>query len=125
MAVAGSMTLMTASTLMGASRLEYCDTTLEHREVVALLSRVSRSLSSTGWLMEVRISTPLSTAFWNDSEMVVGWMPGERRQKRLEGVEKLRVTGVVLTDQLSPSPGSNKVTEVNKDVCVCVCEQNH
>lgn len=79
-AVAGSMTLMTASTLIGASRLEYWDTTLEHREVVALLSRVSRSLSSTGWLMEVRTATPLSTAFWNDSEMVVGWMPGKRQQ---------------------------------------------
>ena len=74
-AVAGSITLMTASTLMGASRLEYCDTTLEHREVVALLSSVSRSLSSTGELMSVRITTPRSTAFWKDSEMMVGWMP--------------------------------------------------
>ncbi|KAF3852710.1 hypothetical protein F7725_006065 [Dissostichus mawsoni] len=64
------MTLMTASTLMGASRLEYCDTTLEHREVVALFRSVSRSLSSTGRLIPVRTSTPFSTAFWKDSEMV-------------------------------------------------------
>lgn len=74
-AVAGSMTRMTASTLMGASRLEYCDTTLEHSDVVALLSSVSRSLSCTGRLIAVRISTPFSTAFWKDSEMMVGWMP--------------------------------------------------
>lgn len=75
-AVAGSMTRITASTLMGASRFEYCDTTLEHSDVVALLSSVSRSLSCTGWLMPVSTSTPLSTAFWNDSEMMVGWIPG-------------------------------------------------
>lgn len=74
-AVAGSMTRMTASTLMGASRLEYCDTTLEHSDVVALLSSVSRSLSCTGRLMPVSTSTPFSTAFWNDSEMMVGWIP--------------------------------------------------
>lgn len=74
-AVAGSITRMTASTLIGASRLEYCDTTLEQRDVVALLSNVSRSSSCTGWLMPVSTSTPLSTAFWKDSEMMVGWMP--------------------------------------------------
>lgn len=62
-AVAGSITRMTASTLIGASRLEYCDTTLEHRDVVALLSSVSRSPNCTGWLMAVSTSTPLSTAF--------------------------------------------------------------
>lgn len=74
------MTRMTASTHMGASRLEYCDTTLEQSEVVALLSSVSRSLSCTGVLMEPSTSTPLSTAFWKDSEMMVGWIPerGER-----------------------------------------------
>lgn len=77
-AVAGSMTRMTASTLIGASRLEYSDTTLEHSEVVALLSSVSRSLSCTGRLMAVSTSTPLSTAFWKDSEMMVGWIPGCR-----------------------------------------------
>lgn len=69
------MTRMTASTLMGASRLEYWDTTLEQRAVVALLSSVSVSLSCTGWLMLVSTSTPLSTAFWKDSEIVVGWIP--------------------------------------------------
>lgn len=79
-AVAGSMTLMTASTLMGASRLEYWDTTLEQSEVVALFRRVSLSLSWTGWLMDVRISTPLSTAFWKDSEMMVGWIPGRKNR---------------------------------------------
>lgn len=80
-AVAGSITRMTASTLMGASRLEYCDTTLEHRDVVALLSSVSRSLSCTGWLMVVSTSTPLSTAFWKDSEMMVGWMPARHNSQ--------------------------------------------
>lgn len=74
-AVAGSMTCITASTLMGASRLEYSDTTLEQSEVVALFSSVSRSPSCTGRLMDVKTSTPLSTAFWKDSEMMVGWIP--------------------------------------------------
>ena len=86
-AVAGSMTCMTASTHMGASRLEYCDTTLEQREVVALLNSVSRSLSSTGVLMDSSTSTPLSTAFWKDSEIMVGWIPereqGEREKDEL------------------------------------------
>lgn len=77
-AVAGSMTRMTASTLMGASRLEYCDTTLEQSDVVALLSSVSRSLSCTGVLMAVSTSTALSAAFWKDSEMMVGWMPEQK-----------------------------------------------
>lgn len=71
-AVAGSMTFITASTLMGASRLEYWDTTLELSAVVALLSRVGLSLRSTGWLMSVSTSTPFSAAFWKDSEMIVG-----------------------------------------------------
>lgn len=93
-AVAGSMTRMTASTLMGASRLEYCDTTLEHREVVALFRSVSRSLSSTGRLMAVSTSTPLSTAFWNDSEMMVGWIP----------VQPGSTTSTLLLQTPSPSP---------------------
>lgn len=81
-AVAGSMAFMTASTLMGARRLEYWDTTLEQSEVVALFRRVSLSLSCTGWLMDVRISTPLSTAFWKDSEMMVGWIPAWKTEQK-------------------------------------------
>jgi hypothetical protein len=50
--------------------------------VVALFSSVSRSLRSTGWLMPVSTSTPLSTAFWNDSEIVVGWIPGGEGKDR-------------------------------------------
>ncbi|KAG7260758.1 hypothetical protein CRUP_000197 [Coryphaenoides rupestris] len=95
-AVAGSMTRITASTLMGASRLEYCDTTLEHREVVALFSSVSRSLSCTGLLMSVRTSTPRSTAFWKDSEMVVVEVRGVVVEVRGVEMEVVEVRGVVV-----------------------------
>lgn len=97
-AVAGSMTRMTASTLMGASRLEYCDTTLEHRDVVALLSSDSRSLSSTGRLIPFSTSTPLSTAFWKDSEMMVGWIPDGCDNK--ESTSLLKQDNLIFTQSI-------------------------
>eukprot|EP00732_Lithocolla_globosa_P004005 Lithocolla_globosa_v1_NODE_3463_length_1662_cov_41.947729.p2 type:complete len:116 gc:universal NODE_3463_length_1662_cov_41.947729:808-461(-) len=45
---AGSMTCKTASTAIGANKLEYWETTLEEREVVADFNRDSLSLRSTG-----------------------------------------------------------------------------
>lgn len=52
--------------------------TLELRDVVALLSSDSRSARVTGVAMSVNTSTALSAAFWKDSEMVVGWIPGRK-----------------------------------------------
>ena len=49
--------------------------TFEFNEVAALFNKVSLSLSSTGRDMSVKISMPFSKAFWNDSEMMVGWIP--------------------------------------------------
>lgn len=65
---------------LGWSCQSQCSCTLELREVVALFSRVSLSLSSTGWAMLVSTSIPLSRAFWNDSEMMVGWIPGQSKK---------------------------------------------
>ncbi|TNN31245.1 hypothetical protein EYF80_058601 [Liparis tanakae] len=105
-AVAGSMTRMTASTLMGASRLEYWDTTLEHSDVVALLSSVSRSLSCTGRLMPVSTSTPFSTAFWKDSEMVVGWIPDRRDNAETSLEQASSRAPAITTTEVVPSPAS-------------------
>jgi len=49
--------------------------TLELREVVALLSSESLSLSCSGVDISSRISVAFDAARWNDSEMIVGWIP--------------------------------------------------
>lgn len=49
--------------------------TLEFKEVEALFSSDSLSDKSRGVTMLSRISTDLTAALWNDSEMVVGWIP--------------------------------------------------
>jgi hypothetical protein len=49
--------------------------TLEFRDVAALLSNESRSLSSILVDIPVRISVALAAARWKDSAMVVGWIP--------------------------------------------------
>ena len=49
--------------------------TLELREVVALLSSESLSLSSSGVDISSRISVAFDAARWKDSEMIVGWIP--------------------------------------------------
>ena len=54
-----------------------CVVTFELREVVALLRSDSRSERARGIDIPVSISTALSVAFWKDSDMVVGWMPGK------------------------------------------------
>ena len=53
--------------------------TLEQSEVVALLSSDSLSESFTGVDMSVKTFMALSTAFWKDSDMVVGWIPAARK----------------------------------------------
>ena len=104
-AVDGSITLKTASTDIGARRLEYWETTwgwkytsslfksslsskkiqqknwnknhftLELNDVIALFSNDSRSLRVTGVDMFVSMSTALAAAFSKDSDIVVGWIP--------------------------------------------------
>ncbi len=53
--------------------------TLELSDVVALLSRESRSLSCSGVDISSRISTAFDATRWNDSEMIVGWIPTGNR----------------------------------------------
>ena len=50
--------------------------TFELSEVVALLSSDSLSDSVTGTDMPDNTAKALSSAFWKDSEIVVGWIPG-------------------------------------------------
>ena len=69
------MMLMTASTAMGAKSDEYWDTIFEFREVLAARNRDSRSDKSSLVDMAVRYSTDFVAARWNDSAMVVGWIP--------------------------------------------------
>jgi len=61
-AVAGLMTLMTASTAMGPSRLVYCETILLERDVLAACRSEFRSLSVTGVDIVVKISTDFAAA---------------------------------------------------------------
>lgn len=50
--------------------------TLELSDVVALFSNDSLSLSCTGTDIPSRMEHALAAALWNDSDMVVGWIPG-------------------------------------------------
>ena len=70
--VNGSITLRTASTAMGESKLECCDTTFELSEVEALCNKDCLSVNLTGMLIFWRNSLDLAAAFWNDSEITVG-----------------------------------------------------
>jgi len=54
--------------------------TFELSDVVALCSRDSRSVSWTPVDISSSISADLAAAFWNESEIVVGWMPTNRHQ---------------------------------------------
>ena len=49
--------------------------TFEQSEVVALLSRDSLSDRVTGVDMSARTSIARAAAAWNESEIVVGWIP--------------------------------------------------
>lgn len=62
--------------------------------MVALLRRDSLSESANGVDISVRIFRALSTAFWKDSEMVVGWMPrkGNTRGTELREIPALHET---------------------------------
>mmetsp|Transcript_22440 Transcript_22440/g.56634 ORF Transcript_22440/g.56634 Transcript_22440/m.56634 type:complete len:296 (+) Transcript_22440:1040-1927(+) len=75
LSVAGSAMLKTASTARGASRLEFCDTTLEQSDVVVHLMSVSLSAKSTGIAMLRMISSALVLASWKASEIWLGCSP--------------------------------------------------
>mmetsp|Transcript_7141 Transcript_7141/g.12308 ORF Transcript_7141/g.12308 Transcript_7141/m.12308 type:complete len:228 (+) Transcript_7141:1394-2077(+) len=72
---AGSMTCVTASTAIGDSRLEYWETTLLLRDVVAALNRDSRSSRSTGMATDSRIFNDFCAALSKASEITVGCTP--------------------------------------------------
>ena len=96
-----SMTASTASTASGASFSEYCDTTLDDKDVVAASTSTDLSSRLTGMAMPVRISSALLTHSWNASVIAVGWMPFSSRFEHWFNSEPAStVTDVV------PSPAS-------------------
>uniref|UniRef100_A0A147BV85 Putative secreted protein n=1 Tax=Ixodes ricinus TaxID=34613 RepID=A0A147BV85_IXORI len=97
----GSTTRSTASTAMGASWPACWDTTLDDRAVVALFSRESRSERSRGCAMDSNTSTAIEAARWNDSEMIVGWMP--LRSNLAAASSRLPQ---ITTTEVVPSPAS-------------------
>lgn len=61
-AVAGLITLITASTAIGASNVEYCETIFELSEVDAARRRDDRSVNVIFVAMSERWSTPFAAA---------------------------------------------------------------
>ena len=63
--------------------LKWSNVTLELSEVVALFRRDSLSSRVTGVDISVSTSVALVAAFWNESEIVVGWIPiGKKAEVR-------------------------------------------
>mmetsp|Transcript_11208 Transcript_11208/g.18960 ORF Transcript_11208/g.18960 Transcript_11208/m.18960 type:complete len:223 (-) Transcript_11208:49-717(-) len=99
--VSGLMMWRTASTAMGDRICVYWATTLEPREVEALLNKDSRSLRLTGMAIASRISLPLMAAFWKDSATTVGLMPFLNRGPHAPSRDPASTTTDVV-----PSPAS-------------------
>lgn len=100
-AVAGSMTLSTASTAIGESSDECCETTFEFKDVAALCNSDWRSVSRSGMLIFCKISFDFSAALKNDSEIAVGWIPFDRSFDAASNNAPAITTTVVV-----PSPAS-------------------
>ena len=99
--LAGSITLRTASTAMGDNSELCWETTLEFKLVLADCKSFSRSDKSTGIAMLVRISTDFLAAFWNASEIEVGWIPFFKSLSEASSKLPQRTTTLVV-----PSPAS-------------------
>ena len=100
-AFTGSITLSTASTAIGESRDECCETTFEFNDVDALCNKESRSVSCKEILIFCKISFDLLAAFKNDSEIAVGWMPFDSNFDAASKSAPAMTTTVVV-----PSPAS-------------------
>mmetsp|Transcript_82216 Transcript_82216/g.233071 ORF Transcript_82216/g.233071 Transcript_82216/m.233071 type:complete len:281 (-) Transcript_82216:7-849(-) len=100
-AVFGSMILSTASTAIGASSSEFCETTFEFSAVAALRRSWSRSSRSTFTDIDVSISTAFSAAWRNASVIVWGWIPFASRRSAA-----WRSAPAMTTMDVVPSPAS-------------------
>lgn len=60
---------------------------------MALLRRASLSSRVTGIAISLRTSVALAAAFWNESEIVVGWIPAV---KKLEGGTIIKIINIVI-----------------------------
>ena len=69
---AGSTTSKTDLTAIGARASENCDTTLEFKEVIAILVSLFVSFNSSGMDIPFSISQAFEEAFWKASDIVVG-----------------------------------------------------
>jgi hypothetical protein len=90
-AVAGTITLITASTAIGANNDEYWETILELRDVEAARRSEALSVRVIFVAISERCSTPFAAAFWKASAMIVGWIPiksqliAEKKRRGLRG----------------------------------------
>mmetsp|Transcript_30154 Transcript_30154/g.88180 ORF Transcript_30154/g.88180 Transcript_30154/m.88180 type:complete len:256 (+) Transcript_30154:4625-5392(+) len=91
----------TESTAMGARRSEFCDTTLEERQVLTAEMREGRSARSTGRDMSRMAPVAMSAAFMKLEAMAVGWMPLDRSIEQASRRAPATTTTVVV-----PSPAS-------------------
>mmetsp|Transcript_30521 Transcript_30521/g.67077 ORF Transcript_30521/g.67077 Transcript_30521/m.67077 type:complete len:250 (+) Transcript_30521:175-924(+) len=91
----------TESTAMGARRSEFCETTLDDRQVLTADISASRLLRSTGRLISVMAAVAMSAAFMKLDAMAVGWMPLLRRVEQASSSAPATTTTVVV-----PSPAS-------------------
>lgn len=86
--------------------------TFEDKEVVALFNSSSLSDKSTGVDICVNISAAFKAAFWNDSDIVVGWIPFSNN--RCAAASKLPA---ITTTDVVPSPASTSCAFDNSTSC--------
>lgn len=132
----GLITFKTASTAIGASiddcwettykhklsmKKRHCETetrisvrlsTFEFSDVEALLIKLSLSVSWRGTDMFTRISIALRAAFWNPSEIIVGWIP---RWSSFSAAS--RRAPAITTTLVVPSPASISCAFDNSTNC--------
>ena len=101
MAVLGSIIFKTASTAIGEKCYELDETTLEARAVETQVINESRSESSTGREILLRISRLLFSASPNPSLMVVGWIPFSNKPSQAS-----KKAPAITTTLVVPSPAS-------------------
>lgn len=111
-AVLRSMTLVTALTAMGPSRLEYCETILDESDVLAACSNEAVSVRLMGCDMSCRISTAAAAARWNDSEITEGWMPLPSRRSAAPSSEPQMTTTDVVPSPASTSWAADRLTSI-------------
>ena len=109
------------STAMGASRFEYCDTTLDDSDVVAAFRRLSRSSTLTG---TANSSSRNLTAYWhalsNASEITVGCIPFSNSSSAFFNSDPQMTTTDVVPSPATTSCDLDSSTSIFAAGC-CTC----